>query len=254
MPQVAQVRRLLSAAAILLTLLASCSQPIDPGPCELPECFPLSMILSIDRSVIHYRDSTISANSATAQFYRFDTTDQVRRVSIPGGDVRLNDFLLALNRDQGEWLYERRTPVDSLRTAAPGQYNVWQISGKEKIPPFSDSVATPPDIGLSLPAPGDTLSLSTGFTVTFTQQPSVDAPVSISVIQYAGTGAVFINRTTVGSTEVLIASDELLSQGFVPGPVLISATQFAHVDALAPEKLRYRMSISSAVGVSAVVK
>jgi len=216
-------------------LVLSCSQPIDPGPCTRPECFPISYRLSFSRVVERTVGDTLLIDGAFAIFSDYAWEGG----SLYAGEVSLNGYPLSTEING----FKDPQYIDwgdaSLNPIAPiGEWNLWRVSGSEFVPAFADSiVSVGGSAGLIAPRPEDTVSLSHGFEIRWeSSQNGSDESATLRIALPSDTTVVL----RVPDTGMyFISSSDLNGYDPAPGPVVVEIDRSRHLDGLAVGNRRY---------------
>lgn len=251
-------RSIRSIPLVLFSFLAlSCSVGTDPGDCTSLECLPVQYNLGLTLTVDMDRDFTDREVRYFAVFlrpgndvdvYSGPKNDQIRLG--PGSDVRLpweifvNTFRFPpLDAGASEVPIYLDFARDTI-LAPPGSYNVWRIGGAEDLPPYTDSIMTPPDaMRPTAPTPHDTVSIGRGVDIRLEGAITPETPVEILLYQ-SGPGehsAEFSTRVFSGDP-FRITPEDLRDAGFTAGFVTLRATQqYVQRREIAPE-IRSRLT------------
>lgn len=234
-------RSIRSIPLVLVSFLAlSCSVGTDPGDCTSLECLPIQYNLGLTLTVDMDRDFTDREVRYFAVFlkpgndvgvYSGPKKDQIRLG--PESDIRLpSEIYVNTFRFPPMDIGSSGAPIylDFARDtilAPPGSYNVWRVGGAGDLPAYTDSIMTPPDaMRPTAPTPHDTVSIGRGVEIRLEGRITPETPVAIFLYQ-SGPGERYAEfSTSVLSAEPLtITAQDLRDAGFLPGFVILRATQ-----------------------------
>jgi hypothetical protein len=216
-----------------LAIIAGCTPGTDPGECTIG-CREVRVDLKLIERNDRYADTAYFTRRAEAQL-QFHGAGEFDVSKANTGSVEVNSIVLGpergLNISYRTLLMARSNPPSSLGFAQQGMYNRWMISGGLDMYPIRDSILTPSSpVSLLSPVEHDTLTLSEDFVVRRTTVPEGDtADYLVSIV--AGENNDIDRRVYMeffASTQkdtLWVRAANLVSQGFVPGPITITLSR-----------------------------
>lgn len=206
-------------SAATAVLLYSCSEPIDPGSCNRPECLPSLGGLSVFTNILRTADSTVASVYAEARFITTDTVmGEITTRTAAAGVVQINGDTLRLEKINENIIYQADS---SLILATEGQWNILSVSGYNRIPKFRDSILTPANPEILFPTEHDSVYRSTGFTLRYATS-SLEGIIEITLQQYIAGSAPHSTRLIAPDTgSITITPKQLNDAGFTPGRLAV---------------------------------
>lgn len=165
--------------------------------------------------------------------------------SVSAGTIYVNGQPLPRYAKDGHTWYQNKNVSDSVPIIVDGRHHVFTATGGPGYPAFTDSLHAPlnPTV-INFPAPSDTLSISSGATITWGPVSTVDwVQIVIRDTTFSSQKKIIRKNVPSNSSSVTITSAEL--SDLKPGRIWVSVTRGNTTTGTAGPDQKYRLALYS---------